>query len=486
MCALWLPIVAVALASPAQAARLYVSNEDGQSVTVADAESGTVLETIAIGKRPRGLKLTPDGSRLFVAVSGLPKCPPSVPDEECAKLERDLEADGIAVVDTATHKVLQVLHAGSDPEQFALSRDGKRLFVANEDSATLSVVDVATGAVVQRVSVGREPEGVAVTPDGRWVLVTNESDNSVSIIDTGTLKIVKSVQVGKRPRDVAFTPDGRAGYVSGEFDASVYRMSVPDGAPVERVLELRKEARPMGILLDAKRGRLYVSTGRGGTVAVIDSASHKLVAEVPVGTRPWGIALSQDGRWLYAANGPSNDVSVIDTSTLQVVRHIRVGSSPWGVAVGPEPPATGRERSSETESSGSQPAAAIGLSLGVPVAFRHLLRAVGVAEDSAALAGEGRVFRVGRGLDELVVAQGVRDAVDRTGALVQVLEFAAVLPDAVLHEFHARDRRVIVDGRVGAGCGSEAQPGRPDQNRQSVDLAYALHRGHEVSLVRSA
>ena len=332
---LWLGIVLAALAGPADASRLYVSNEDGQSVTVLDADSAAVIETIAIGKRPRGLKLTADGSRLYVAVSGLPKCPPSVPDEECAKLERDLKADGIAVVDTATHQVVKVLHAGSDPEQFALSRDGKRLFVANEDSATLSVVDVANGTVVQRVPVGREPEGVAVTPDGRWVLVTNESDNSVSIIDTGTLKIVKAVQVGKRPRDVAFTPDGRTAYVSGEFDASVYRMALPQGEPVERVVELRKEARPMGILLDSGRNRLYVSTGRGGSVAVIDSASNKLVTEVQVGTRPWGIALSKDGRWLYTANGPSDDVTVVDTSTLRAVRHLSVGRSPWGVVVGP-------------------------------------------------------------------------------------------------------------------------------------------------------
>jgi PQQ-dependent catabolism-associated beta-propeller protein len=332
---LWLGIVLAGLVGPAEASRLYVSNEDGESVTVLDTNTSTVIENIAIGKRPRGLKLNADGSQLFVAVSGLPKCPPSVPDEECAKLERDLKADGIAVVDTATQKVVKVLHAGSDPEQFALSRDGKRLFVANEDSATLSVVDIKSGTVVQRVPVGREPEGVAVTPDGRWVLVTNESDNSVSIIDTRTLKIVKSVQVGKRPRDVAFTPDGRTAYVSGEFDASVYRMTLPQGEPVERVMELRKEARPMGILLDSGRNRLYVSTGRGGTVAVIDSTTNKLLSEVKVGTRPWGIALSKDGRWLYTANGPSDDVTVVDTSTLRAVRHLSVGRSPWGVVVGP-------------------------------------------------------------------------------------------------------------------------------------------------------
>ena len=343
---LWLGIAAVALAGNAEAARLYVSNEDGQSVTVVDTDTAAVIATIAVGKRPRGIKLNLDGSRLFAAVSGLPKCPPTVPDEECAKLERDLKADGIAVVDTVTHKVVQVLHAGSDPEQFALSPDGARLYVANEDAATMSVVEVASGAIVARVPVGREPEGIGITPDGRWVLVTNESDNSVSIIDTRTLKVVKSVEVGKRPRDVAFTPDGRAAYVSGEFDASVYRIAVPEGAPVERVLQMRKEARPMAVVLDSKRARLYVSTGRGGTVAVIDSASHELLAEVKVGTRPWGIALSQDGRWLYTANGPSDDVSVIDTTTLRAVRHIRVGRSPWGVILGPEPPARARHESS--------------------------------------------------------------------------------------------------------------------------------------------
>ena len=162
------------------------------------------------------MKLNRDGSRLFVAVSGLPKCPPSVPDEECAKLERDLKADGIAIVDTATHKVMQG----------ATRRLGSR--AVRHESATasgcsspmkmrrpLSVVDVASGSVVARIPVGREPEGVGITPDGRWVLVTNESDNSVSVIDTGTLKIVKSVQVGKRPRDVAFTPDGRSSVCLG-------------------------------------------------------------------------------------------------------------------------------------------------------------------------------------------------------------------------------------------------------------------------------
>jgi YVTN family beta-propeller protein len=333
--ALWLACMIGVTAPVVHASRAYVSNEDGHSVTVLDTQRDEVIATIEVGKRPRGLKLDPSGSRLFVAVSGLPKCPPTVPDEECAKLERDLKADGIAVVSTTAHKVVKVLAAGSDPEQFAISADGRRLFVANEDIAQVTVVDADSGAHIARIPVGREPEGIGISPDGRWVLVTNESDNSVSMIDTQTLKVTRSVTVGKRPRDVAFTQNSSTAYVSGELDASLYRMALPDGKPVERVLEMRKEARPMAVVLDQGRNRLYMSTGRGGTVAVIDLVGAKpdlkLAAEVPVGTRPWGIALSPDGRRLYTANGPSNDVSVVDTTTLKVIKKIAVGRSPWGI-----------------------------------------------------------------------------------------------------------------------------------------------------------
>ena len=168
-----------ALPPCADAGRAYVSNEDGQTVTVIDTDKAEAIATVTVGKRPRGLSLNRDGSRLYVAVSGLPKCPPTIPDEECAKFERDLGADGIAVIDTASLKLLEVLKAGSDPEQFDLSTDGQLLFVANEDAAQASVLDVASGNVKARIPVGKEPEGVRVSPDGRWVLVTSESDNAV-------------------------------------------------------------------------------------------------------------------------------------------------------------------------------------------------------------------------------------------------------------------------------------------------------------------
>jgi len=328
-------LAALALAQPAGAERVYVSNEDDGTVTVIDADRGAAIATIAVGKRPRGLALSPDARLLYIAVSGVPKCPPPITDEECAKLPRDAAADGIAVVDTMKLERTRLLTGVSDPERVAVSRDGRRLYVSEEDAARLAVLDAARGRVLATVPVGREPEGVRVSPNGRWVLVTSEEDNTVTIVDTKSSAVVGRATVGNRPRDLAFATDSRSAYVSGEADASLYRIAVPAGAPAAEFFKFRREVRPMGVALDAARGRLYVGAGRAGTVAVVALGGPSLIAEIACGARPWGVALGADGRRLYSPSGPSGDVAIVDTQTLAVTARIATGKGPWAVVAGP-------------------------------------------------------------------------------------------------------------------------------------------------------
>ena len=325
----------LALAPAVHAARAYVSNEDDGTVTVVDTQHLAAVTTLSVGKRPRGLALSHDGRRLYVALSGLPKCPPPMTDEDCARLPRDPEADGIAVIDTATLLPLPKLRGVSDPERVEVSRDDRTLFVSEEDAAQLAVLDVARATVRARTPVGREPEGVRASPNGHWVLVTSEEDNALAIIDARTLALLATAKVGMRPRDVVITPDSRTAYVSGEADASVYRVALPSGTPAARLVQLPGGARPMGIALDPRSGRLYVTTGRGGSVAVISIADGRLLQEVAAGARPWGIALTGHGARLLTANGPGADLSVIDTGTLTVIGRVSTGRGSWGVVAEP-------------------------------------------------------------------------------------------------------------------------------------------------------
>ena len=317
----------------------YVTNEDSRNLSIVDAGSDRVIATIEVGTRPRGVHATPDGRTIFVALSGSPKCPPTMPDAECEKLQADKSKDGIAVVDAATRKVTRVLPGGSDPENFDISADGTRLFVSNEDAGVASVVDIASGKIVSSVRVGREPEGVRVQPDGKAVWVTGETDHNVTILDAATGKRLSAVSVGKRPRGIAFTPDGKRAYVTCEVDGTVWVIDV-HARKVLKTLTMPTGSKPMGVAVSPDGSRIYVSTGRGGTVQAINTGTNAIVGAVEVGKRPWGIALTADGRKLYTANGPSNDVAVVDTQTLKVIGRIQVGEVPWGVAVAPAPRAT--------------------------------------------------------------------------------------------------------------------------------------------------
>ena len=92
-------------------------------------------------------------------------------------------------------------------------------------------------------------------------------------------------------------------------------------------------AKPKGLALSADGATLYVATGSGNSVAVLDAETLEVQRSLPVGRRPWGIALSSDGRELYTADGLDNAVSVLDTSSGEVVATIPVGQRPWGIAV---------------------------------------------------------------------------------------------------------------------------------------------------------
>ncbi|HEV2747066.1 MAG TPA: PQQ-dependent catabolism-associated beta-propeller protein [Allosphingosinicella sp.] len=312
------------LASAAEADTIYVSNEELNVIHVIDGATLKETGRIDIGKRPRGLALSPDGRLLYVAVSN---------------------DNRISAVERATGKLLGHIPSGPDPETFAVSPDGKHLYIANEDDSLVSVVDIEKRSLISEITVGAEPEGTAVSPDGRLAVQTSESTSMAHVIDTATGKVIDNLLVDTRPRYVAFTPNGKQFWVTSEvratltmFDTATRKQLGKVNFQQARLVESAASdvfAQPVGIVFTRDGRRAFVALGRGKLVAEIDPKTFGIVHTFPVGWRAWNLALSPDDKRIYTANGLTGDVSAIDIVANKPLGTVKLGGKPWGIVVAP-------------------------------------------------------------------------------------------------------------------------------------------------------
>jgi YVTN family beta-propeller protein len=318
--------------APPSGPRAYISNETSGDMTIIDLTKLEAVATVPLGKRPRGIHASPDGQTIYVALSGTPPAPPGV--DESTLPPPDKSADGIGVWDVKQNKLVRMMQGGSDPENFAVSPDGKTIYVSNEDASGVSFIDIASGKVTQTIRTGEEPEGVTLTADGKRVFATSEDNGTLSAIDVADAKLIKTFKVGRRPRNIVFLPDGLHGYCNAENDGSIVYFDASKYQAVKPIsLGKPGEIKPMGLALSPDGAKLYVTTGRGHMVFVVDTATNKPVGSFEVGQRPWGIGLTADGKTLITANGPSNDVSIVDAAAQTVTKKIKAGGGPWGVLI---------------------------------------------------------------------------------------------------------------------------------------------------------
>ena len=326
---------------------VYVSNERSGDVSVIDGATDAVVATIKVGKRPRGIHATPDGQRVFVTLSGSPRM---APGEDENRAPADKTADGLGVIDPVARKLIDRWHVGSDPEQFAISKDGRFAIIANEDDSTASIIDLSSGQSHGKIKVSEEPEGVGVNPANGEVYVTCEEKGEVFAIDPDQQRVIAKIDTGGRPRSVAFLPDGSRAYVACENGGYIAVIDARSHKSLSKI-QLPTGSLPMGTAVSKDGKELYVSTGRGNTVAVIDTkkveaqrspllsargegaGEESIVAMIPVGNRAWGIALDPSGSKLYTANGASNDISVVDLKSRKELGRIKAGDGPWGIAI---------------------------------------------------------------------------------------------------------------------------------------------------------
>src|SRR6516165_2630372 len=245
------------------------------------------------------------------------------------------KSNTISVIDTDKFTVVKTIKVGQRPRGIGLSKDEKFILVAVGDDDTIEMIDVRTYEIVATLPSGPDPELFTQDPDGKTLVATSETTNMAHFIDTVTRRIVANVLVDARPRFAEFKRDASEVWVSSEIGGTVSVID-PVKHEVKKKITfdipgLRKEAiQAVGISItgDGKTG--FVALGPANRVAVINGATHEVQKYLLVGQRVWHMAFTPDEKYLLTTNGVSNDVSIIDVANLKVIKTIQVGELPWG------------------------------------------------------------------------------------------------------------------------------------------------------------
>ena len=72
---------------------------------------------------------------------------------------------------------------GLKPHSIAVNEITNKIYVANDDSGTVSVIDSNSGVKVKNIGVGAAPTSVAVDISHNKIYVANRDSNSISVID---------------------------------------------------------------------------------------------------------------------------------------------------------------------------------------------------------------------------------------------------------------------------------------------------------------
>lgn len=294
----------------------YVANATTASVSAINtATNATKGSPITVGNFPSAIGITPNGTKVYVA---------------------NQDSNTVSVIDTASHIVIATIPVGDSPCGLAITPDGTEVYVTNQVDDNVSVINTATNSVVATIPVGSDPIPIAITPNGKKGYVGNNfPDNTVSVIDIDSHTVDTTFPVVNEPFAIAITPDGTKVFVINLFGKSVSIIRTSDNT----VVSLTAFNVPVGVAIMSDGTYAYVTDQDDQTVSVINVASNTIVAIIPVlpdADTPHGIGITPNGEKAFTAN-QFNTVSIINTITNTVQKTITIpGNSPTSVAITPD------------------------------------------------------------------------------------------------------------------------------------------------------
>jgi len=353
-----LPILAALLLAVVSARgevrdHIVLVQSDGGVISIVDPEAGQVEASVRVGIRPQAVAVSPDGRLAVVTNDGAGQGGSSlaVVDLVQLRLTRTVKlqfesplipqrngpltfhrpaglcfladsqtalvtcpAEGaLLVVDVPAGEVVGVIDTqGREPRHVVADPNGKRAFVSNSGTGTVSIVDVGRRRVVARFETGSGAAGIALHPSRNQIWVANSGSNSISVIDLASSKELAEFAAGSSPACLAFTEGGRYVVCSNREGSSLSifhgeslkvvreivltppgsrspEAELARGEDLAAVSDLARGCRPVDLLLDPGGALLYVACTRSSYLAEVDARDWSLRRFLDVGPGPRGL-----------------------------------------------------------------------------------------------------------------------------------------------------------------------------------------------------
>ena len=260
-----------------QGTEFWIADAIADKVYVIDRASNTITHSISVGEYSTGVTFSGDGSLVLVSAR---------------------DGENITVIDATTYTVINTLSVTGQnygpgfitycpynqkfyacewygPYLFEISSDGSTverqtniggslwrlissyssnlIYLLDRSSDSVKIVDVNTLTLQNTVSVGDDPWGIDITQDDSKLVVACEDSNNIYIIYTATLMVViVNLSSSEDPRDVDIASDNNRAFITtGPYyddvvvinlnSASIQTRIAPSGASDTNVVAVAPE-----------------------------------------------------------------------------------------------------------------------------------------------------------------------------------------------------------------------------------------------------
>jgi len=229
---------------------IYVTNTNSSTISVIDANTNRVIDTILVEKSPQSVKYIADTNSIYVA---------------------NFLSSTISVIDANTNRINKSINLKSGDGPVAIEFDpyNKKIYVANYNSSTISVIDANTNRINKSINLPNTDEGpvaLLYNPFNKGLYILNKGTSTLDIINTGSNQIISDYPVGNKPLAMTFDIKKNIIYILGKDN--IYPIYGTD--LVHKILPNTSKAfsDPVDIDINPFSQKLYVTDANKSTYII--------------------------------------------------------------------------------------------------------------------------------------------------------------------------------------------------------------------------